>query len=148
MDAWLLLLHITCQHCCDNTSSIYLVQSLPAECVPDLPHNTTLLVPAAPILKDDNWPLLTISKGFFETLAAKGGGAAGALGAPAAAAGAAAAAAAATAAELDENELEGAGWGDELELGGGEADAEGGAGVLWLDLFLKKNLKIISYKII
>ena len=31
-----------------------------------------LLLPPAPILKEDNWPLLTVSKGFFESLAAGG----------------------------------------------------------------------------
>ena len=32
-----------------------------------------LLVPPTPIMREDNWPLLTVSKGFFETLAVKGG---------------------------------------------------------------------------
>jgi coatomer protein complex subunit alpha (xenin) len=74
------------------------------------------MVPPAPILKDDNWPLLTVSKGFFETLAAKG--AATAASSTAAAGGAAAAAAAVAAGTIDEGELEGAGWGDDLDLGG------------------------------
>lgn len=98
--------------------------------MPPLPQQASLLMPPAPVLKEDNWPLLTISKGFFETLAAKGAAAAGAAagvgGAAAAAAGAVAAAAAA--ADLDETELEGAGWGDELDLGGGTAGAEGEEG--------------------
>ena len=28
-----------------------------------------LMMPPTPILKDNNWPLLTVSKGFFENLA-------------------------------------------------------------------------------
>lgn len=31
--------------------------------------NAKLLLPPTPILREDNWPLLTVSKGFFETLA-------------------------------------------------------------------------------
>ena len=31
-----------------------------------------LMVPPTPIMREDNWPLLTVSKGFFETLAVKG----------------------------------------------------------------------------
>jgi coatomer protein complex subunit alpha (xenin) len=100
---------------------------LPEDGVPELPAHSTLLVPPAPLLKEENWPLLTISKGFFETLAAKGAAAAAAGGAGAAAAAAAAAGGAggAAAMELDENELEGAGWGDELDLGGDEAAEPG-----------------------
>lgn len=62
-------------------------------------------------LQEGNWPLLTVSKGFFETLAAKSKAADG--GKPAAAAAAAAGA-------LDEEALDGAGWGDDLglDLGG------------------------------
>jgi hypothetical protein len=105
---------------------------LPEDGVPPLPAAPALTLPPAPLLKAENWPLLTVSKGFFETLAAKGaaaGAAAGAGGAGAAAGGAAAggvaaAAAAAAGMELDEAELEGAGWGDELDIGGG---ADGGA---------------------
>ena len=29
-------------------------------------------MPPTPIMREDNWPLLTVSKGFFETLATKG----------------------------------------------------------------------------
>lgn len=110
------------------------VQMLPEECVPPLPQSPSLLLPPAPVLKQDNWPLLTVSKGFFETLAAKGAAAAAAGGAGAAGAAGAAAAAAAAAAgmDLDENELEGAGWGDELDLGeGGQAAEEDGFGESW-----------------
>jgi len=31
-------------------------------------------MPPTPILRDENWPLLTVSKGFFENLAAKTAG--------------------------------------------------------------------------
>eukprot|EP00197_Chlamydomonas_leiostraca_P002770 CAMPEP_0202857082 /NCGR_PEP_ID=MMETSP1391-20130828/157_1 /ASSEMBLY_ACC=CAM_ASM_000867 /TAXON_ID=1034604 /ORGANISM="Chlamydomonas leiostraca, Strain SAG 11-49" /LENGTH=1227 /DNA_ID=CAMNT_0049535841 /DNA_START=68 /DNA_END=3751 /DNA_ORIENTATION=+ len=93
-------------------------QALPD--LPDLPASSSLLMPPTPILKEDNWPLLTVSKGFFETLAAKGK-------AMEAAKGSGAAAAAAAAGELDEAQLEGAGWGDDLDLGLGGA-AEAGAG--------------------
>jgi hypothetical protein len=103
-------------------------QMLPEEAVPALPQSPSLMLPPAPVLKQDNWPLLTVSKGFFETLAAKGAAAAAAGGAGAA--GAAGAAAAAAGMDLDEHELEGAGWGDELDLGeggqAGEEDALGG----------------------
>lgn len=89
---------------------------------------STLLQPPQPILREENWPLLTVTKGFFEQLAAKnaatkaaeaaaGGGAKGRSGG----------AAAAAAMELDESALEGAGWGaDELDLGMG-AGEEGAA---------------------
>jgi coatomer protein complex subunit alpha (xenin) len=106
-----------------------MLQMLPEDGVPTLPSTSALLVPPAPLLKEENWPLLTISKGFFETLAAKGaaaGAAGGAAGGAAAAAAASAAAAAAGGMELDENELEGAGWGDELDLGGEGGGEDGG----------------------
>ncbi|KAF6256969.1 COPI alpha subunit C-terminus-domain-containing protein [Scenedesmus sp. NREL 46B-D3] len=106
-------------------------EMLPEECVPPLPQSPSLLLPPAPVLKQDNWPLLTVSKGFFETLAAKGTAAAAAGGAGAAGAAGAAAAAAAAGMDLDENELEAAGWGDELDLGdGGQAGEEDGSGGL------------------
>ena len=43
-----------------------------AEALPELPEleaGARLLLPPTPILKEDNWPLLTVSKGFFENLA-------------------------------------------------------------------------------
>ena len=43
-----------------------LAESLPEP--PALEPNAMLLLPPTPILKDDNWPLLTVSKGFFENL--------------------------------------------------------------------------------
>ena len=107
------------------------VQMLPEDGVPPVSGTGQLMVPPAPILKDDNWPLLTVSKGFFETLAAKGAAAAGSGAAAAGAAGGAAAAAAAVAAgTIDEGELEGAGWGDDLDIGGdgGAAAADEGDG--------------------
>ncbi|PNW73616.1 hypothetical protein CHLRE_13g565850v5 [Chlamydomonas reinhardtii] len=94
------------------------------------PGGSFLMQPPQPILREENWPLLTVSKGFFETLAAKGAAsaaaAAGVAGAvPGAAAKGRAAAAAAAAMDIDESALEGAGWGaDELDLGGGEAGEE------------------------
>jgi hypothetical protein len=112
--------HVLLFAACHNISHL---QMLPEEAVPPLPQSPSLLLPPAPVLKQDNWPLLTVSKGFFETLAAKGAAAAAAGGAGAAGA-AGAAAAAAAGMDLDENELEGAGWGDELDLGEGGAAAE------------------------
>lgn len=93
--------------------------------LPDVPDETScsLMQPPLPILREDNWPLLTVSKGFFETLAAKGAvtAAAGAGTTAAPGKGRAGAAAAATV-ELDESALDGAGWGaDELDLGTGGA---------------------------
>lgn len=41
---------------------------------PELDPNARLLLPPPPILKEDNWPLLTVSKGFFENLVATGKG--------------------------------------------------------------------------
>lgn len=82
------------------------------------PGGGQLLMPPTPIMKEDNWPLLTVSKGFFETLATKDAerskGTAGA------------AAAVAAMEELDLSAA-GGGWGedeDELPLGG----EGGGAG--------------------
>ena len=40
--------------------------------LPALDPNAQLLLPPQPILREDNWPLLTVSKGFFENLAAGG----------------------------------------------------------------------------
>ena len=51
-------------------------EALPAELVAELDAglepDARLLLPPTPILKEDNWPLLTVSKGFFESLAAGG----------------------------------------------------------------------------
>ncbi|EFN59251.1 hypothetical protein CHLNCDRAFT_137537 [Chlorella variabilis] len=79
-----------------------------------------LLSPPTPIMREDNWPLLTVSKGFFETLATKDSERA--KGAP----GAAAAAAAAAMEELDLGDV-GAGWGEE-DLGGIGGGGEGEEG--------------------
>ncbi|GBF89236.1 coatomer subunit alpha [Raphidocelis subcapitata] len=119
-------------------------EGLPEESLPPLPAPgaASLLLPPAPIVQDDNWPLLTVAQGFFEMLAAKGaaktkGGAGGA--AAAAAAAAAATPAAAAAAGLEE--LQGAGWGDDDAddaLGGdglgGSGDGDGGWDVDDLEL--------------
>ncbi|CAL8462821.1 g2355 [Coccomyxa elongata] len=43
---------------------------LVAELRAGLQPDARLLLPPHPILKEDNWPLLTVSKGFFESLAA------------------------------------------------------------------------------
>ena len=40
--------------------------------IPPLEPGAQLLLPPQPILREDNWPLLTVSKGFFENLAAGG----------------------------------------------------------------------------
>ena len=45
---------------------------LASELKAGLQSDARLLVPPVPILKEDNWPLLTVSKGFFESLAAGG----------------------------------------------------------------------------
>lgn len=47
--------------------------SLPFQ-IPDIDPNAKLLQPPAPVMPlDTNWPLLTVSKGFFEgTIASKG----------------------------------------------------------------------------
>lgn len=79
------------------------------------------LAPPTPLLPADNWPLLTISKGFFETLATKDAERSSRV------------AAATAAAAIDEVDLSGAGagWGDdEDELGMG---GEGGGGGGWGD---------------
>ncbi|KAL4859696.1 Coatomer subunit alpha-3 [Chlorella vulgaris] len=84
-----------------------------------------LLVPPTPIMREDNWPLLTVSKGFFETLATKDSERAKGT------SGAAAAAAAAAAMEEMDLGAVGAGWGeeeDELGIGGaGEGGPQGGS---------------------
>eukprot|EP00798_Chlamydomonas_sp_ICE-L_P024535 gene24536-10140_t len=87
--------------------------ALGEDALPELPASAKLLVPPTPILKEDNWPLLTVNKGFFETLAAKDAVTSGT-------------AAVAGMGELDADALEGAGWGDdELDLGLGGGDGEG-----------------------
>ncbi len=45
---------------------------LASELKAGLHTDAQLLIPPVPILKEDNWPLLTVSKGFFESLAAGG----------------------------------------------------------------------------
>jgi coatomer protein complex subunit alpha (xenin) len=45
---------------------------LAAELKASLASDAPLLLPPTPILREDNWPLLTVSKGFFESLAAGG----------------------------------------------------------------------------
>ncbi|XP_069336456.1 coatomer subunit alpha isoform X1 [Eulemur rufifrons] len=69
------------------------------ETIPDIDSNAKLLQPPAPIMPlDTNWPLLTVSKGFFEgSIASKGKG--GAL-----------------AADIDIDTVGTEGWGDDAEL--------------------------------
>ncbi|NXL40018.1 COPA protein, partial [Glaucidium brasilianum] len=69
------------------------------ETIPDIDHNAKLLQPPAPVMPlDTNWPLLTVSKGFFEgTIASKGKG--GAL-----------------AADIDIDTVGTEGWGEDAEL--------------------------------
>lgn len=80
--------------------------------LPTVEPNSSLLLPPTPIIKEENWPLLTVSKGFFESLAQKRDTSAktGAV----------------AEMELDESQLDQAGWGDDLDLdlGGGNAGAE------------------------
>jgi coatomer protein complex subunit alpha (xenin) len=73
------------------------------------PASATLMLPPAPLLRDDNWPLLTISKGFFDgggAIDAGPGGEGISIGLE------------------DMAEAGGAGWGDDLDLG---LPSEGGA---------------------
>ncbi len=90
---------------------------------PPAPGAATLLLPPSPVLSGGNWPLLTVSKGFFEALAAKD--------AERAKSGAGAAAAAAALEAVDLSAAGGA-WGDEgdedLGLGGAGAGAGAGGG--------------------
>ncbi|NXH23106.1 COPA protein, partial [Bucco capensis] len=69
------------------------------ETIPDIDPNAKLLQPPAPVMPlDTNWPLLTVSKGFFEgTIASKGKG--GAL-----------------AADMDMDTVGTEGWGEDAEL--------------------------------
>ena len=71
--------------------------------------------------------MLTVTKGFFELLAAKGRAEAAAAGSKGSAGGAGAAAINAIAGGLEDGALEGAGWGEEdLDLGGGGGEEGGG----------------------
>eukprot|EP00201_Polytomella_parva_P004063 CAMPEP_0175079292 /NCGR_PEP_ID=MMETSP0052_2-20121109/24734_1 /TAXON_ID=51329 ORGANISM="Polytomella parva, Strain SAG 63-3" /NCGR_SAMPLE_ID=MMETSP0052_2 /ASSEMBLY_ACC=CAM_ASM_000194 /LENGTH=1320 /DNA_ID=CAMNT_0016349591 /DNA_START=62 /DNA_END=4023 /DNA_ORIENTATION=+ len=117
--------------------------------LPAISAKAELLRVPEPLLHEDNWPLLTITKGFFEALASGGasgkagggvdgkvaggvggGSAAGKSGGSMSAAEAARQAAAAL--DVDEATLEGAGWGNEeldLDLGSaGGAKEKGEAG--------------------
>ena len=63
-------------HGLDDVAQRLREEALPAELVAELDAglepDAALLLPPAPILREDNWPLLTVSKGFFESLAAGG----------------------------------------------------------------------------
>ncbi|KAK9804455.1 hypothetical protein WJX73_003595 [Symbiochloris irregularis] len=86
-----------------------LAEGLPE--VPPLDPQAQLLMPPAPILKEDNWPLLTVSKGFFENLAKKGAAERGA----------------AANIEVGDEELDVAAWGDAEgpDVLGDDLDANG-----------------------
>lgn len=106
------------------------------------PGTAALVLPPAPLLREDNWPLLSVPKGLFETLAERGaaagaaagtaaaGAAAGRSAAAAAAAGSGGGVAAAAAAAGGLGDLEGAGWGDDDDLLGGDGlgGSDGGDG--------------------
>lgn len=120
--------------------------------IPEVLEDAQLLVPPPPILKEENWPLLTVTKGYFETLAIKG------KEGPAAKGPAATGPAPSTkvAMDIDENELEGAGWGDDLDLGeprddeegaAGEEDEEGSGGWEMEDLELPPELLVEDHKV-
>lgn len=47
-------------------------ESIGQESLPEVNASAPLLLPPTPILKEDNWPLLTVTKGFFENLAQQG----------------------------------------------------------------------------
>jgi hypothetical protein len=113
-----------------------LAEAVPEDARPPLPAPGTasLLLPPAPVLREDNWPLISVAKGFFETLAAKSAAAAAKGGKPPPYTPSAPAAAAGAGAGGGLEELEGAGWGDDdddgLGLGAsaGEDDGDGGLG--------------------
>ena len=74
--------------------------------VPSVDGTGKLLTPPAPILREDNWPLLTVTKGFFEGVLAGD------------------VAANDYAAYADEDDGAGAGWGDDLDLDLGGEDKD------------------------
>ena len=74
--------------------------------VPSVDGTGELLTPPAPILREDNWPLLTVTKGFFEGVLAGD------------------VAANDYAAYADEDDGAGAGWGDDLDLDLGGEDKD------------------------
>jgi len=94
--------------------------------LPEVMPGAQLLMPPPPIMQTEtNWPLLTVSKGFFEGIKAVRGGGLGGL--PGAAGPAAAAASSALA--IDESAMDtdaaGGAWGDDDEAGDDEfRDAE------------------------
>ena len=49
-----------------------LASSLGEDALPSLLPNAELIMPPPPILKEDNWPLLRVSKGYFDTMGAGG----------------------------------------------------------------------------
>lgn len=49
-----------------------MAEAIGANNLPAVDAGAPLLLPPTPILREDNWPLLTVSKGFFENLAQQG----------------------------------------------------------------------------
>ncbi len=49
-----------------------MAEAIGADNLPAVDAGAPLLLPPTPILREDNWPLLTVSKGFFENLAQQG----------------------------------------------------------------------------
>ena len=86
--------------------------------VPQANPNARLFAPPPPIMHtDSNWPLLTVSKGFFDGVASARTAAEGV-----------AVTAKASAMDMEEDDLEGGaegGWGDDDGLGGEDDDSEG-----------------------
>jgi coatomer protein complex subunit alpha (xenin) len=107
--------------------------------LPDVMENAQLLRPPPPILQSEtNWPLLTVSKGFFEGIKAVRGGLGGLPGAGSGPAIAAPASALAIDESAMDTDAAGGGWDDdeaggddefkdaENEMEGGEGNEDGG----------------------
>ena len=84
--------------------------------VPAVSPGAQLMQPPAPLVRDDNWPLLTISKGFFDGAPQIGAGQQGGS----------SAADGPSYGLADNSDAAGAGWGEDLDLGGGGGGGGGG----------------------
>lgn len=68
---------MTVQRCNQVSGDSGTEQAAPCSCrigegldeLPEVDSDAQLMMPPTPILKGNNWPLLTVSKGFFENLA-------------------------------------------------------------------------------
>lgn len=92
----------------------HLAETLGTE-LPEVRSDAALMMPPTPIVRESNWPLLTVTKGLFEgKFDVESAGAAAAMDTA-----------------MDDLDL-GGGWGDDLDLGGtgGAGDAEGGEDAL------------------